>query len=234
MAKNYTSFDQLSQDEYETMTRNREAYPRHYAFANNAVSLLNNAVAGYPESHAVFGLYWGQISVCCALAILSTLRQHRTQAYAMLRHGLEHACLAAYALAKPEDEYFRKDRTEADHEGFLKRKVYSWIKGTYPNNSDEIERIKKLINEDHAHASIVHAHRNLSVLGELSVSLDFFDKVTPETMQADLIHVAYICLLTLDLFREVNANARAIRVKAGVDQEYMAVYELGFSLIPGN
>src|SRR5215813_3086364 len=102
----------------------------------------------------------GRIGNCIlarVLALLSTLRLHKVQAYMVLRQALEAGAAAAFVIANPEPEHFAK----TDAQGFidpsqeLTRKRYKWLDKHFPAGSDVIKEKKRLINNSTAHANIV-------------------------------------------------------------------------------
>jgi|GEM_PF-6369583 len=233
MAIEAITIAQLGDQENDLLAQNVTKYRKIYAFANDALSLLSTGITGYSESRRAFGAYLAQIVINVSLALLSGLRQHRTQVYSNLRHALEHTALAAYALANPKDPYFAGDANESDHDKFMSQNVYKWIRKHYQKDSTEIHRIKNLINKDHAHANIIHAMRNVKSFdgAVLVVSVDFFDKPEQRFINADLFHTGYVALLALNMIRNVNNASPALRIIDGFDAEYQRLFRMGDAIV---
>lgn len=79
-----------------------------------------------------------------------------------LRQVLEAGACAAFAVANPDHKHF----VDTDAHGILDpspklaRKRYAWLKQNYPAGSDAIERMKKQINLEAAHANLIGAQAN--------------------------------------------------------------------------
>src|SRR3989339_2020152 len=78
-------------------------YSTHLKVADDIIYFLSREFVNTTnDKNVIFMAFFTQISVDLELAMLSTLRRHDIQACLMLRHALESACLAAYALfSKP-------------------------------------------------------------------------------------------------------------------------------------
>ena len=136
----YISIADLADQEKERLRIHIEALPQSVAFGNNALSALNLGIVGYAASRKDFGYYLSQMNVSLALALLSSLRQHEVQIYTNLRHAVEAAALACFALHHSDEKTFFSTEGDdpVDHERLLKRVVYPWFDSTLPQESEEL------------------------------------------------------------------------------------------------
>jgi len=219
---------ELGQQENELLASNVARFRVPYKFANDVISLMSTGVISVTESRKAFAACHSQITACLCLALLSALRQHRGQVYTNLRLAMESAALAAYALAHPDHAYFLPD-SDIDSHKFIAGTVYKWLDEAHPTLSAELARLKKLINQDHAHASLEQSYRHIEEAGGAvpSINVSFPDRDDPLSIQADIIHVGHVGYLALMLIAEANAPVRAIKWRPELPAARDLVQELG-------
>lgn len=222
----------LADEERATMKANIERNTLCYAFATNAIALLDQGITGFSESRSVFGRYQSQLNVSLVLCLLSALRQHETQAYAMLRLATEHACLAAYAIQHPDDSLYSSDDPEhpTNYKSLLRNRVYAWIAKTLPEESEHFKSIKAEINKAHAHASIVQTRLTHEVVDPegLRVKMHFTDRAEPLAVATNLFHIGHVALLSMMTLAKVAASdGHYLRFADNAKEEVLRVREYG-------
>ena len=228
MATELSSIPELAEEENASLRLNMQRCAPAYLFANNSLSLISTGIAGYVQSREAFGYYLSQTKVQLGLAMLSALRQHRVQVYGNIRHALEHAALAAYALRSPEK--ITKDENGFSDSQPLRRKALKWVGEHYKEESKDIFGWKGFINDEWAHASIRHAYRTLKATDDtLTVVYEsFMDIFDAQTVKADLIHIGSAADRCLRLIAAVNAklDTNAIHFAHTLDEEGRVVHKL--------
>jgi len=155
------------------------------------------------DENAIFMSFFTQISTDLELAVLSTLRRHDIQACLMLRHALESACLAAYALfSKPVTN---EDEAISEY-GHPENKAYKWIEKEFPKQSENIKKIKGKINENFSHANIKTSATNL-IITEEKTTPTYFDSDGNETIPKRLYVISEITWHVLDLLDQAIKKA---------------------------
>ncbi|MBI4802612.1 MAG: hypothetical protein HY796_08835 [Elusimicrobia bacterium] len=155
------------------------------------------------DENVIFLSFFAQISVDLELAVLSTLRRHDIQACCMLRHALESTCLAAYALFSKSVADEDKAMSEYGHPA---KKLYKWIAKEFPEQSENIKKIKEKINDNFSHANIKTSAANLIVRNE-KINPTFFDSNSNETVPKRLYVISEITWHVLDLLDQAIKKA---------------------------
>ena len=179
-------------------------YSGHLKVADGIINFLSREFLDtIRDENAIFMAFFTQISVDLELAMLSTLRRHDIQACLMLRHALESACLAAYALfSKPVTN---KDEAISES-GHPENKSYEWIEKEFPKQSENIKKIKGKINENFAHANITTSATNLIITDEKTTPT-FFDSDGNATIPKRLYVISEITWHVLDLLDQAIKKA---------------------------
>lgn len=173
------------------------------------------------DENVIFMSLFTQISIDLELAVLSTLRRHNIQACLMLRHALESTCLAAYALSsKPVTNEYGV-MAEFGHT----TKAYKWIETEFPKQSENIEKIKSMINDNYSHANIITSAPNLIIRGE-KINPTFFDLDGNKTIPKRLYIISEIAWLVLDLLdRAIKKSNGGVILNESSDKKIKDFFE---------
>src|SRR5438046_1545373 len=96
----------LVKSEYLLAHTASERYGVYYFHARDTTVFLSKCIASIDVSQQNFARFFSYTKKHHLLAMLSTVRLHKVQAFMNLRHVLEAGAWAAYAIANPADDNF--------------------------------------------------------------------------------------------------------------------------------
>jgi hypothetical protein len=189
MALKQSTFEEIVESERQLILTADQRYGKYYRHALECAIFLSRCIVSVNRDSMVFARFFSLMKKQVMLALLSTLRLHKVQAWMNLRQALEAGAAAAFAIANPEPEHFAK----TDASGFidasqdLTKKRYKWLAKHFPPGSDAIKKKKELINDFAAHANIVVTNQTFEV-NEVAneISAPFFDAEDEYHVKADL------------------------------------------------
>lgn len=201
-------------DEARLVRDNFAQAGEYAAFADQAIGLLSGLIAVQSRSTILFAAHYAVSRNALFLALLSTLRQHRTQASMSLRTAIEHASLAAYSLspAGMQAAQAMVEKQELTEDDRFRRDAYRWMRAELPDNSAALQVMKDAINEMEAHAGLMGTIPVFDWnVADGSVFLSsFFDKF-------DIDHMRIGCWRVGSVAQEVTAAiAKAAQLRGGV------------------
>ncbi len=205
--KNHTIADLLNK-ERDMVLNAEEVYGEYFIHSMGMVATMNNLAASIdrPERF-LFIAFLSLVKKHLTLALFSAVRRHHVEAGMNLRQVLEGAAWAAYGLAHEDQNLFQvvDANGRVDVPDRLSNARNAWLTANYPIKSEEILRLKKLINKSVAHANIAYAFQTFG-LGETSPGFitSFFDTEDEFRVKADLLMVANFAMGMIDLFVGVN------------------------------
>lgn len=118
-----------------------ERYGKYYVTALDCSILLSHSPKSIDQDRWIFGSFVSQAKKHHLLALFSTVRLHKVQAFMDLRQTLEAGANAAFAIANPN----HADFVDADKHGILDpsqelaKKRYAWLDKNYPAGSSAIK-----------------------------------------------------------------------------------------------
>jgi hypothetical protein len=188
-----------------------EAEARYGAFLTNArdATYLLSTLMQWPTKDCdIFIRFLSQMTKYHTLCLMSLVRQHRIQAKMYLRYFLESTAHAAFALAHVDTNiYFGDLENGKEHDAKkASSKAYKWLESEFPEHSDEIKRVKNLINEQTAHANVLNSQHHFEfVAGERpEIHMAYFDFDDDHWTKVDLWECAQCGLLASDLILAVR------------------------------
>jgi len=188
--------------EKELFLQATNKYGEFFDFALDSYNQVENFVKSINPEAFIFAAFLSQIRKHHTLAFLSSVRLHHIQTMMNLRQFLEAGSCAAFAIANHNSEDFTNEKRD---------KIYKWIKNNYPIKSEEIKRIKGIINSTTAHSNIVYAHKNFKFdLENKRFNTPFFDFEDELHVNGDLWLVGNVAMGVLDFLYGVNQNYNAL------------------------
>ena len=226
-----TTIGDIIESEREMVLTGAERYGEYFINASEFNALLNNFVKSIDDpSKFIFVAFLSQVRKYYTLALFSAVRLHHIQCGLNLRQVLEAGAWAAYAMAYGDRDKF----CETDADGILdipkklKTARDDWFNQNFKIKSDELKKLKGLINKSVAHANIVYAFQNFEMkpVNDPGFHTPFFDFDDEYKVKNDLWFIANIALGLMDLFCGVNQQYKVfqlvdnfnVRFKQLVDQ----------------
>lgn len=205
----------ISKHEHELVENAERELGNFFTHAHDMIFFTSTFISSITNDAFIFSLFLSQITNSLLLCLLSTLRNHDVQYNMMLRHVLENASLACYALYETNTEvYYRSDEDDDDilyPKESARKKAYRWLEDNYPNFSAIIKNMKNTINDSFAHASIASTPFNVETDGNTIGHL-FFDKSDKLMQQTRLWWVGNVALEILREFEEINQKYPKIKL----------------------
>ena len=166
------------------------------------------------------------------LAVFSIARQHKVQAMMNLRHFLEAAVDAVFAMENPSAENFvtELDSGILDVPQKLRGKRYKWLEEKHPGSSKSIVEVKGALNETMSHTNLVLAQANFKRVGKTHYEAPFFDADDQHFIRADFWLAGKCALVALDLFFGVNETTRAIELVDNFQGQFDYLLRQNFAL----
>lgn len=208
---------EIIDSEKEMALTGAQRYGKYFINAAEFNALLNNFIKSIDDPFKyIFVAFLSQVRLNATLALFSSVRLHHVQAGLNLRQLLESGAWAAYAMGNAEKEKF----CEVDGNEILgvperlKKARDAWLTTNFELKSEEIRRLKKIINDSVAHSNIVYAFQNFeSKLSETGFHTPFFDFDDEYKVKSDLWFLANILLGLMDLFYGVNQQYKVFQLR---------------------
>ncbi|XOB40797.1 MAG: hypothetical protein ACKKMW_01900 [Candidatus Nealsonbacteria bacterium] len=207
----------LIESERKMVLTGAERYGEYFINASEFNALLNNFVKSIDDPNKfIFVAFLSQVRKHHTLALFSSVRLHHIQTGLNLRQVLEAGAWAAYAMAHKNKDKF----CEADTNNILnipkrlQTARNNWLNQNFKIKSDEIKRLKELINKSVAHANIVYALQNFEMMpaGDPGFYTPFFDFNDEYKVKNDLWFIANTALGLIDLFYGVNQQYKVFQL----------------------
>ncbi|HKJ33977.1 MAG TPA: hypothetical protein VKA34_19250 [Balneolales bacterium] len=194
----------LSKEEHSLVENAQSEFGLDYINAHDLVFFTWSFISSVKPIAYVFSLFLSQIQKSLVLCLLSALRDHDVQFHMMLRQTLENASLAAYALFETDQNAFC---TIDEHDILyvkekVNKKAYNWLEKNYKDHSDKIKKMKDVINDSYAHASILPTSQNTYLNGN-NIGNQFFDSHDKLMTKQRLWWVGNVALGVLDLLAKI-------------------------------
>lgn len=195
-----------------------QRYGDYFINAGEFNALLNSFIKSIDDPEKfIFVAFLSQVRINATLALFSSVRLHHVQAGMNLRQLLEAGAWAAYAMGNAEKEKFY----EMDTAGVLqvpkklKEARDNWLTQNFQPKSDEIKKLKELINYSVAHANIVYTFQNFEARSKENTGFNtpFFDFDDEYLVKSDLWFLANVIMGFLDLFYGVNARYKVFKLQ---------------------
>jgi len=207
----------LIESEREMVLTGAERYGEYFINASEFNVLLNSFVKSIDDpSKFIFVAFLSQVRKHHTLALFSAVRLHHIQSGLNLRQVLEAGAWGAYAMVHGDRDKF----CETDADGILnipkKLKIASnkWLDQNFKIKSDELKKLKELINKSVAHSNIVYTSQNFEMrsVNNPGFHTPFFDFDDEYKVKNDLWFIANIALGLMDLFYEVNQKYKVFQL----------------------
>lgn len=214
----------IIESERDMVLHGAEHYGDFFINASEFNALLNNFVKSIDDPlKFYFVAFLSQVRKHHTLALFSAVRLHHIQMGLNLRQVFESGAWAAYAMAYAEKDKF----CETDLNGIasipkrLKEARDNWLDQNFKVKSDEIKRLKNLINESVAHSNIVYAFQNFEMQKEKrGFHTPFFDFDDEYKVKSDLWFVANTAMGLMDLFYGVNSQHKVFQFIDYFNQQF--------------
>lgn len=224
----------ILESEKNMVLRSEELYGDFSDHVWNFNQLINDYIKSVDDIEKyIFIAFLSQIKKHLILAIFSALRKHHVQAGMNLRQVLEAAAWATYALGNKEQNLFciKSELGVLDVPPKLKEGRDKWITDNFPQKSEELKRLKRIINNSIAHSNIIYAMGNFEMGQETEPGFKvfFFDKDDEFRTKTDLWFIANTAMGVLDLFVQANSKYKVFkliddfgaRFKKLIDENYI-------------
>jgi hypothetical protein len=201
------SIEEFSHIEHQLILNAKERYGDFFTTARDASFLLSNIMSWPIKDCDIFIRFLSQMKKAHTLALMSLVRQHRIQAKMTLRYFLESTVHAAYALVHVDTtNYFDTVDGKKHDPQKASRAAYAWIHEHFRSHSDEIKRMKDLINEQTAHANVYNSFHNFDFVGgeNAAIYTTFFDFDDDHWLKVDLWECAQAALVAADLILAIR------------------------------
>lgn len=220
-----STIQDIIESEKEMVLRGEEMYGEYFKNAADFNSLLNNFIKSIDDpTKFIFIAFLSQVKKHHTLALFSAVRLHHIQMNSNLRQVLEATAWAAYALGNPEKEKFCEEQKNGSLEvpQRLKEKRDKWLDQNFKPKSEEIKKLKELINKSTAHSNIVYAQQNFKMNGNIDAgfNIPFFDFADEYKIKTDLWSVANVALGILDLFYGANLKYKVFQLTDDFLQQF--------------
>ncbi|WP_321886454.1 hypothetical protein [Paraburkholderia bannensis] len=201
------SIEEFSHIEHQLILGAEERYGDFFTTARDVSLVLSNIMSWPTKDCDIFIRFLSQMKKAHTLALMSLVRQHRIQAKMTLRYFLESTVHAAYALVHVDTtNYFDTADGKKHDPQKASRAAYAWIREHFESHSDEIKRMKDLINEQTAHANVYNSFHNFEFVGgeNAAIYTTFFDFDDDHWLKVDLWECAQAGLVAADLILAIR------------------------------
>jgi hypothetical protein len=201
------SLESLSAEEHQMILDAERRFGPYYVNAYNTTILLSKIVMWPVTDCDVFLRFLSQMKKYHTLTVFSIVRLHRIQAKMNLRYFLESTVNAAFALTHDDwTIYFDPERERQPDARKASLQAYRWIEQAYGEHSQIIQHMKKVINEQTAHANVFNSQHNFNVIPgpRAEIITSYFDFEDEEWVKADLWQCAQAGLIAIDLLLAVQ------------------------------
>ncbi|MEX0650392.1 MAG: hypothetical protein WD200_05310 [Candidatus Andersenbacteria bacterium] len=191
-----------------------DRYGEYFSHASALNTLLNNFIKSVDDPEKfLFMAYLSSVKKHHTLALLSTVRLHSVQAGMDLRQVIEAGAWAAYAMAFKEKEKFCEDEGGViEIPKKLLKARNTWFDQEFKGKSDELEKMKGLINGSFAHANFAYTFQHFKFVSmEEGFHTPFFDFEDDHHVKGHLWWGANIAMGLLDLFYGVNKQYQVVQ-----------------------
>ena len=197
------SIEDLIREEQKLALAAPERYGMYYFHARDTTLFLSKCLSSIDVSQVYFARFFAYTKKHHLLAILSTIRLHKVQAFMNLRHVLEGGAWAAYAISNPKQEAF----VEVAPDGMIRMSTKlttqrnAWLDANCPAASAYLKVHKDRINNTIAHAGLVYTQNVFDInVASRTYELPFFDNEDTFHVRSDLWLVSAIGISLMDLF----------------------------------
>lgn len=206
-----STLEEIIESEQQMVLTADDRFGKYWTTARESSIFLSRCVASFDHDRMHFARFLAILKKHHMLAILSTVRLHKSQAMMNLRQALEAGASAAFALANPEDKHFfeREENGLIQLPKKLPGKRYDWLGQNHKALSDAIKSKKDLINNSQSHANVLASHSIFSVDGD-KANVPFFDSEDAYLVRTDLWLSAAVALDVMKLLREVNTGRNVV------------------------
>lgn len=218
----------IVESEYRLIEKAPECYGMYYFHARDTTALLNTCVPIFDSTQLNFARFFSYSKKHHLLAVLSTLRLHKVQAFMNLRHVLESGAWAAYAIANRDSANFYS--TAQDGMINVPSKLVghrnAWLDENFPTESAYIKLHKDKINESIGHASFIYTQTVFDIGDDgLTVEMPYFDKENAFHVRADLWLIAATAIQLIALFYSTNGRfSGGLEFASDFDDRFGLVY----------
>ena len=212
-----STLEDLVESERQMVLGAEARFGKYWVAARESSILLSRCIDAIDEDRMHVGRFNAILKKHHLLAIMSTVRLHKSQPMWNLRQVLEAGAHAAFAIANPDDEHFFE--WEDGLPVLSKkptRKRYDWLEQNHKALSDAIKAKKDRLNESQTHANVVTSHSVFRIEGD-QVHAPFFDIEDEFHVKLDLWLAMAIALDMMKLFREVNQGRNVIKFVENFD-----------------
>lgn len=230
MPKGRQSYEEIFQLEHEMVL---EAPSKYGAFFENAIKMLHLldefAKTVIKSENYIAIVFLSQVKKHLSLALFSSVRRHHIQADMNFRQVLEAGSWAAYAMGNTEQDKFCEKNSQGnlDVPKRLKDAKNAWLATNYPTKSEEIKKLKELINDSTMHSNVVYAFQNFSLRGQSSPGFNtpFFDFEDEFKIKTDLWRVANIAMGLIDLLLVVNNDYGVFHLPQDFSEKFRSLVD---------
>ena len=211
-----STIGEILDSERDMVLKGAELYGDFFINASEFNDLLINFIKSIDDpAKFIFLAFLSQVRKHHTLALFSAVRLHHIQAGMNLRQVFEAGAWAAYAMGNAEENKF----CEKDSNGIvqvpkrLQEGRNTWLDQNFKPKSDEIKKMKELLNSSVAHSNIVYTFQNFAAkpATDPGFNLSFFDFFDEYRVKTDLWSVANTALGLLDLFYGVNLQYKVFQ-----------------------
>jgi hypothetical protein len=199
-------------------------YGEYFINASEFNNLLCNFIKSIDDIEKfIFVVFLSQIKKHHTLALFSAVRQHHIQASMNLRQVLEAGAWAGYAMGNKELEKFARSKSGLlDVPDNLRKAKNKWLENNFKTKSDEIKKLKDLINQSTAHSTIIYAFQNFKMnpIENPGFNTPFFDFDDEYKVKNDLWFVANIAQGLIDMFYGINLQYKVFRFVDDFDERF--------------
>lgn len=201
------SIEEFSHIEHQLILDAEERYGEFFTTTRDVSLVLSNIMSWPTKDCDIFIRFLSQMKKAHTQTLMSLVRQHRIQAKMTLRYFLESTVHAAYALVHVDTtNYFNTADGKKHDPQKASRAAYAWISEHFTSHSDEIKRMKALINEQTAHANVYNSFHNFNFVGgeNAAIYTTFFDFDDDHWLKVDLWECAQAGLVAADLILAIR------------------------------
>jgi hypothetical protein len=101
-----STLEEVIASERQMLLTAGDRFGKYWTTARESSIFLSRCIAAFDHDRMNFGRFTAIMKKHHMLAILSTVRLHKSQAMMNLRQAIEAGASAAFALANPEDKHF--------------------------------------------------------------------------------------------------------------------------------
>lgn len=206
---------EIIESERDMILKGAELYGEFFVNASEFNDLLINFIKSIDDpSKFIFLAFLSQVRKHHTLALFSSVRLHHIQAGMNLRQVFEAGAWAGYAMASSDKNKFCEEvGGSIAVPKRLKTARDTWLDQNFKPKSDEIKRLKELLNGSVAHSNIIYTFQNFEAkpANDPGFNLPFFDFFDEYRIKTDLWFVANTALGLLDMFYGINLQYKVFK-----------------------